>query len=418
MKTIFYYMHKNFVFTIFITALIMFTSCSSDDADIFVPTEELLPPIALDCDFFEVDRVLENDPQRPVDYIISCYANVQGSLEIRPGVVIEFENHAGLYVNLNSQLFEIKGTVSEPVILSGTSKQNGYWRGIFLTEAHNTNNLIEHTIIEYAGSQNLTSTSPIYEGSLAIRGVSGTTPQALTLNHVAIKDGGSVGLDYHRLERNAAVSTSNLTITGHADVPVKVSAEMAHVFNSTSTYSGNALDFFNITTSHYEIADQTVSWEKLDVPYLVDGRVHIKENGHLTIEAGVEMQLKSGAYIQPYGLLPPYNLSLQILGTAEAPVHLKAYNGTNWGGIQFGFTQENNRIEHAIIEHAKGDFSSGNELNTGAIFMHARPKLTVSNTIFKDLPNCAFYGSSTDPFENLTTANVLFENVAQEYCEE
>src|SRR5690606_18846513 len=158
--------------------------------------------------------------------------------------------------------------------------------------------LIEHTKIEYAGSQNLTSSSPIYEGSLALRGVSGTPPQALTLNHVEISNGGSVGLDFHGIRKNATVSASNLTITGNEDVPVKVSAEMAHIFDSSTTYSGNTNDFFNITTSYYEIEDQTVSWKKLDVPYLIDGRVHGKKDGHLTIEAGVEVQFKAGAYLQ------------------------------------------------------------------------------------------------------------------------
>src|SRR5690606_38195150 len=354
------------------------------------PEEELLPPIELACDYFGEDRVLTNDPQRPVDYLISCWANVQGSLKIEPGVVIEFENHAGLMVNLYNKVFEIKGTASEPVILTGTSKQKGYWRGIFLTEAHNPNNLIEHTVIEYAGSQNLKPTSPIYEGSLALRGVSSTTPMALTLNHVEISNGGSVGLDFHGIQTNATVSVSNLVITGNNDVPVKVSAEMAHVFDNTSSYAGNASDFLNITTSNYQIKDKTVAWQKLDVPYLVDGRVEVAEGGHLTIEAGVEMEFKSGGHIMASGFLPPYNLSLKIQGTAAEPVHLKAHNGTNWGGLYYSFTQENNIIDHAIIEHAKGDIPSGNIENTGAIYMHADPRLTVSNTTFRDLPNYAF----------------------------
>lgn len=400
--------------TLAVAGLMLF-SCSSDDDTNPIDDDPIveLPPIVLDCDYFSEDRVLTDDPQRPVDYVITCYANVQGSLKIEPGVVIEFENHAGLRVNLDNKVFEIKGTATNPVILTGTSKQKGYWRGIFLTEAHNPNNLIEHTVIEYAGSQNLTGSSPVYEGSLALRGVSSTPPQALTLNHVEIRNGGSVGIDYHRLQKNATVSTSNLTITGNEDVPVKVSAEMAHIFDNTSSYSGNASDFLNITSDHGTLNNMDVSWQKLDVPYLVDGRVHIREEAHLTIEAGVEMQLKSGAYLQAYG---DGNVSLKILGTAEEPVHLKAHNGTNWGGIMFGFTQENNIIDHAIIENAKGDFTSGNHQNTGAIYLHARPMLSVSNTTFKDLQNCAFYGYSTDPFENLTVTNVTFDNVGSEYC--
>ncbi|HLW41019.1 MAG TPA: hypothetical protein VKY82_01465, partial [Flavobacterium sp.] len=95
---------------------------------------------------------------------------------------------------------------------------------------------------------------------------------------------------------------------------------------------------------------------------------------------------------------------------------LKAYNGTNWGGIMFGFTQENNVINHAIIENAKGDFPVGNHQNTGAIYLHASPKLTVSNTTFKDLQNCTFYALYDDYFENLTVTNITYDNVGAEYC--
>jgi len=412
--------HISPIYSILIAfSLIFMVSCSEDDGaptDEDPPIVELLPPILLDCDYFSEDRVLENDTLRPVDYIIDCWANVQGNLKIEPGVVIEFENHAGLDINLGNNVLEIKGTEEEPVILTGTSKQKGYWTGIFLREAYNLNNLIEHTIIEYAGSQNFTQNSPIYEGSLAIRGISGTTPQALTLNHVEISNGGSVGLDFHGIEKNATVSTSNLVITGNEDMPVKVSAEMAHIFDNTSSYAGNIMDYINITTSYYEVENQTVNWQNLDVPYLIDGRIHIKDNGHITIEEGTEMYFKSTAYIQVYDYLNP--TSLKIQGTSQNPVHLKAYNGSNWGGIMFGFTQDNNTINHAVIENAKGDYVVGNHENTGAIYLYAQPKLTVENTVFIDLPNCAFYGYGTDPFENVTVSNLVFDGVGMEYCTE
>ncbi|WP_225035999.1 hypothetical protein [Winogradskyella sp. SM1960] len=414
-----YFRKSSRLATLVVTGLMLFACSSDDDAvnDQGDDTLVELPPIMLDCDYFNEDRVLTNDLQRPLDYVISCWSSVEGSLKIEPGVVIAFENHAGLYVNLDDNLFEIKGTATDPVILTGTSEQNGYWRGVFFADAHNPNNLIEHTIIEYAGSQNLTTTSPIYEGSLALRGVSGTDPQALTLNHVEISHGGSVGLDYHGVTKDFNVETSNLVITGNADVPVKVTAEMAHIFNNTSSYAGNARDFLNVTTSYYEIEEQSVTWQKLDVPYLVEGRVHGKKDGHLVIEAGVEMLFKPGAYLQFSPMLPTQSTSFKIQGTASDPVHLKPYNDESWGGIYWGYTDEMSSIDHAIIEKAKGDFPVGNIENTGAIYMWAKPYLTVSNTIFKDLQNCAFYDGTGYDFDNVTVSNVTFDNVAGEiYC--
>tara|TARA_R110000850_G_scaffold150497_1_gene273317 strand:+ start:237277 stop:238548 length:1272 start_codon:yes stop_codon:yes gene_type:complete len=404
---------------------LLFVSCSKDDdgmEDVNEdpdPVEEILPPIALDCDYFSEDRVLENDPQRPVDYIISCYASIEGSLKIEPGVVIAFENHAGMWVASENKLFDVRGTPTDPVIFTGTSQQNGFWRGLYFAEAHNLSNTIEHAVIEYAGSQPFTEMSPLYEGSLAIRGVSGTPPQALTLNHVEISKGGSFGLDFHRIETNATVMTSNLNITENNGVPAKVTVQMAHIFNNSSTYSGNASDFLNIVSDHYEIEDPR-TWQNLDVPYLVDRRVHIRDGGHLTIEAGSELYFEPEAYLQPYDGSTDggSDLSLQILGTADNPVLLTAANGTNWGGLFFGFTQQDNVISHAIIEYAKGDFPVGNIENSGAIYMHAAPVISVDNTLFRNIPNCVFYGySGGDPFENLSTTNLTFENVGPELCE-
>lgn len=412
------YLKSAHLLMLFLCSTLLFTSCSTDDEGMPEPVDVILPPIALDCDYFSEDRILENDPQRPVDYIITCYTNIQGSLKIEAGVVIAFENHAGMRVNLGNKLFEVRGTAEEPVIFTGTTQQNGFWRGLYFTEAHNLNNIIEHAVIEYAGSQSFTEMSPHYEGSLALRGVSGTPPQALTLNHVEISKGGSFGLDFSGIETNATVSVSNLLITENNGVAAKVTANMAHVFDNSSSYSGNASDFVNIVRAYYEIEDPRV-WHNLNVPYLVDDRVHIKDGGHLTISAGSELYFQPEAYIQPYdgSTDAGRDLSLKILGTAANPVLLAAANGTNWGGLMFGFTQEDNIISHAIIENAKGDFPVGNITNSGAIYMHATPVLSVDNTIFRDIQNCVFYDYSTSPFENLSTTNLVFENVGEVFCE-
>jgi hypothetical protein len=410
---------KRFNFKIYtVLMLFSFMIFSCDENNEPEPIDEILPPILLDCGYFSQDRVLVNDPQRPIDYRIDCWARITGSLRIEPGVVIEFENHSGLLVDMDNNTFEINGTANEPVLLTGTSKQKGYWRGIFFTEAHNPNNIIEHTIIEYAGSQNLTNSSPIYEGSLALRGVSGTPPQSLTLDHVEIRNGGSIGLDFHAIRKNSSVSVSNLTITGNEDVPVKVSAEMAHIFDNTSSFSGNGADYINITKDYYEIKDQTVSWSKLDVPYLVDDRIHINEGGHLTLLEGIEILFKPSAFLQAAPSGNNHDLSLKILGTPSETVLLAAFNESNWGGIYFGFTQAENIIEHAIIKHAKGDFSVGNLQNSGAIYMHANPKILISNTLFQNIQNYALYaytGASPNRPElpNLELDNNLFQNIGK-----
>src|SRR5690606_21342611 len=86
-------------FTAVAVASLMLFSCSSDD-DGLEPDDPTVinPPIVLDCDFFNTDQVLVDDPEAPVDYIITCETHVKAKLTVEPGVVIAFEPSAALFV--------------------------------------------------------------------------------------------------------------------------------------------------------------------------------------------------------------------------------------------------------------------------------------------------------------------------------
>jgi len=103
-------------------------------------------PVILDCDYFETDRVLEDDPNRPVDFIVTCVAKVEGDIEIREGVVIEFQDDAGLYVEVGT--LKAEGTSSNKVVFTGVNKIKGSWRGIFYA-SKSTNNILDHAVVSY-----------------------------------------------------------------------------------------------------------------------------------------------------------------------------------------------------------------------------------------------------------------------------
>src|SRR5690554_8029505 len=56
------------------------------------------PAEVLPCDYFNQDRVLVDNPNASVDYIVTCKIDIQGDIVIDPGVVIEFEQDAGFNV--------------------------------------------------------------------------------------------------------------------------------------------------------------------------------------------------------------------------------------------------------------------------------------------------------------------------------
>src|SRR5690606_8439617 len=109
------------------------SSCSKDDDTIEEVVLQIDPPIVLDCNFFKENRVLINNPNAPVDYLITCVMPVRADIIIEAGVVIEFEQDAGIEVddfNIPNASLAVNGTSDKPVIFRGVQKEKGYWRGI------------------------------------------------------------------------------------------------------------------------------------------------------------------------------------------------------------------------------------------------------------------------------------------------
>ena len=85
-------------FAISAFAAFAFISCNSDDDAPDEPIVEVIPPIILDCGYFNenFNIHLTDDPNAPVDFIINCDPKINGDLIIDAGVVIAFESNAGL----------------------------------------------------------------------------------------------------------------------------------------------------------------------------------------------------------------------------------------------------------------------------------------------------------------------------------
>lgn len=89
-------------------------------------------PKKLDCyvnNYLNDTIHLTNDPNRPVDYLITCHIQVNTHLVIEPGVVIEFTPQGQIDFN---RYFIAEGTAEEPIIMRGRQNYPGSWGGISL----------------------------------------------------------------------------------------------------------------------------------------------------------------------------------------------------------------------------------------------------------------------------------------------
>ena len=120
------------------------TSCEKpEDLD---PTKG---PITLDCDYFETNQTLTDDPDREVDYFIDCLMFAEADIVIEPGVVIEFGSDAGIEIKSTGS-FSAVGTSSAPISFTGKSKVKGSWKGL-LFDSNDTKNKLHNVDINYAG---------------------------------------------------------------------------------------------------------------------------------------------------------------------------------------------------------------------------------------------------------------------------
>lgn len=98
-----------------------FTNCSKEDNP--EPSVGNHEAITLDCHYFldNPNAILKDDPEAPVDYIITCEMKVTEKLTINPGVVIAFEQNAGSKFT-EAASFKMEGTAAKPILLTGTEQ--------------------------------------------------------------------------------------------------------------------------------------------------------------------------------------------------------------------------------------------------------------------------------------------------------
>lgn len=85
-----------------------------------------------------------------VDYCIKANITVTSALTIEPGVIIEFDDNAGLYVDGGKII--AKGNAANLIVFTGKNKIKGAWRGIELSASDEEENEFDFCEISYAGS--------------------------------------------------------------------------------------------------------------------------------------------------------------------------------------------------------------------------------------------------------------------------
>src|SRR5690606_33091905 len=346
------------------------TACSKDDAPSEPPVGTNLP-ITLDCDYFNEnpDVHLTDDPNAPVDYIVTCDPMTSGDFIIDAGVVIAFESDAGLRLGKYADgKIQMNGTVDKPIILTGTQKDKGSWRGIQIS-SDNPANRMGYVTVEYAGQTGRNGWG--LQGSLI-----GTYGAVLEMNHCTVQHGHLIGFHWYNNSKSLTLSIS--TFTGN-DTPIETSVNHINSIDGTSTYTGNVNNYIKLT-SHDVYQD--VTFHKTDVPFFSTG--FKPDNGakrRFTFEPGVTILMEAGSQIKFQNAFH-YNHEIIMVGTANEHITIKGKEDVAgyWEGIRIDAnTNPLNEIAFLDISNA----GSTNGYPNGAIQLE-------SSSIFLKMNNVNF----------------------------
>lgn len=384
----------------------MLVSCSTDDTVVDDPIQ-LDPPIILDCDYFLENRVLTKNPNAAVDYIITCKMTVSADITVEPGVVIEFEQDAGISIddfNIPSASFSAKGTADKPIVFRGVVSNKGYWRGL-LFDSNSTRNELNYVQIDGAGGRSFNSNND--RGAIIV-----WAEGRLKLTNSIITNSETYGL-------NAGYGNATLEITNNQfkdnAAPVKINPEYINNLNATNDFTGNTQDFVYVESGSIT-AEST--WKKLNVPYVVmnsstygfsDG---INLGDVLTIEPGVIIEFDSSTKLN----LLDDSAAIRAIGTANEPIIFTAVNKVQngWVGIYFDSAHPLNEIAFAEFRYS-GKTTGSFEYQEGTIRLWYNNLLNIHDVTFKNINGCAInYGILAGQGGNslLTYNNIIVDGGA------
>lgn len=333
-----------------IAAMSIFASCDKEKTP--EPTPDPIgtkDPIVLDCDYFKTDRVLKDDPEAAIDYIITCETHVKAKLTVEPGVVIAFEPAAALFVEEAASL-TMNGTAAKPIILTGVDQEKGSWNGV-LIESINASNSMKYVTIEYAGHQSVSHSGGVYPAGLQVIKEGDVSIDHCTFQHC--KDNGLFW------QSSKYISITNSTFTKN-DVPMKTSgSNQVKLYNNTNTYTGNTNDYVDMQYPGISNEGQQITWSKIDVPYFVTTRIYNRfdvDHAQLVIEPGVDIIMATAET----HLRILSDASITAVGTASDPIIFRGRNGVqaDWGYIDiYRSGSALNEIGYAEIKDAGGSMA-------------------------------------------------------------
>jgi uncharacterized repeat protein (TIGR01451 family) len=289
------------------------------------------------------------------------------SLTIQPGVVLEDDANAAIYGPLTA-----KGTVAQPILITGVDKKPGSWEGLELygNQGKPVTATFDHVTIEYGGMY--TNTMP---GNLKVEDAVVTVTNSILRNSAfngITSNGGYV-------ETQPSLTLDNVQFTGNQASAVYCWAENCNIKAHDLSASGNGHNTITYDTN----LSGPVVWRKAGIDYLVQNQVVVDASAVLSIDPGVKVQFDKSASLEVAG-------ALFADGTLTQPITFTASSSQAgwWDGISLG------KVSSGVLDLYYCDIG------------YASVNLTLDNNS-ASIRNCRIHDSSETGINNIETSQPL-----------
>lgn len=258
------------------------------------------------------------------------------TLIVEPGVEVRFAQQAML--DVRGKILAT-GTISNPILFTGSTQTPGWWDGIHIsgaTGAPNVGSVLEYVTIEYGGY--------IY-GNLYFFSAEAKVDHAI-LRH-SLRDG-LYGL------ASTGVDASNITFNNNGEYAVYIyeASGQSHFSNLTATDNGA-----NAIALRTGIVRGERRFENAGLPYHIIEYFGVYPGGVLTIEPGVEVAFNTNVVMDMRGIL-------YAVGTAADPIVLTGMQKVRgaWTGLFIqglaGAPNNGSILDHVTLEYGGNNGSN------------------------------------------------------------
>lgn len=314
-----------------------------------------------------------------------------GTLTLEAGVVIQFTSGTGIEVGADGAL-RASGTGSMPVVLTGTDESRGFWKGLYFDNSASSDNVLEHTVVEYAGGE---SWNVNWEsGAITSR------KARLALEGCLLRENGTAGLRVRKLADQLALSNTRFEANA---LPAWVHSSVAGAFSPDNTFSGNDMSAVRLGSDGTDPVRSEATWQHPGIPYHVTK--HVELEAPVTVTKGATFRFSQGK-----GLSVLREGRLTVTGTEAAPVTFTGREETRgaWKGLRYETSKStDNVLDHAVVEYAGDSAWNPNHDPAGIFAMGDAVALTLRNTTVREHATMGL--AATGPQADLTVERTAFE---------